>query len=138
MDARIRPQFFAEVDKACGGSHGQLFPETQVGALSSYEGAVCTPLEQRFLELARAACLQRPGAPEIAECAKRELLRQMVESGIEHMAAAVRQHAGANQARQLRACLVQHQAGCTIELGRQQPPKKPLGKALLDMEIPLP
>lgn len=138
MTARIRPEWIAGLEQACGGSHGQLFPETQVGALSTYEGTARSSLEQRLLEITRATCLQRPGATDVVESFKRELLKLMVESGIEHVAAAVRQDKGGNQARQLRACLCSHQAGCTLELGQQQPPKKPKAKDLLDMEAPAP
>lgn len=137
MDAHIRPELAERVKQAAGGGHGQLFPETLADALSECERSARTPLEQRYVEITRAACLKHPGDPNVAEIARGALLNEMVDCGIEHAAAVVRNHAGANQARQLRACLASHRAGCTLELGRQKPPKKLKGNALLDLEVGL-
>ena len=135
MDARIRPELMAIVASAAGGGHGQLFPETLASALSECERFAKTPLEQRYVEVTRAVCLQHPGDPNVAEIARQALLSEMVDWGIEHIAATVRNHAGASQARQLRACLVSHRAGCTVELGRQKPPRKLKGNAILELEV---
>jgi hypothetical protein len=135
MDARIRPEWLNGLRDACGGNHGQLFPETQVEALSTYEGTTRSPLEQRVLEITRATCLQRPGSTDVVDSSMREVHQLLVESGIEHVAAAVRQDKGVSQARQLRACLAGQQAKCSLELGQQKPPKKPKVKDLLDMEV---
>jgi len=135
MDAHIRPDLIALVATAAGGCHGQLFPETLVTALSECERFTCTPQEQRYVEVTRAVCLQRPGDPNIAEIARQALFSEIVKCGIEHVAAIVRNHAGPGQAREIRACLADHGAGCTVELGRQKPPKKLKGNAILDVEI---
>src|SRR5439155_1485387 len=110
MNARVRPEWVAGLSQACGGGHGQLFPESRLEALSTYEGSAKTHLEQRLLEIARAKCVQRPDSLDIVDTSVREVHQLLVESGIEHITASVRQDKGVKQARELRVCLVEHQA----------------------------
>lgn len=138
MDTRIRPEWIASLKEACGDGAGHLFPESRVEALSSYEGTAQTHLEQRLLEITRANCLRQPHAADTVDASRGELHKLLVESGLEHVTAAVRQDKGVEQARQLRACLSKHQAQCTLELGQRKPPKKPSVSDLLDEEAPPP
>lgn len=135
MEARLRPEWVEGLQQVCGGRVGQLFPETQVDALTTYERTARTPQEQRLVELTRAFIHRGSMQSDVVQSAKRALHAQMIDSGIEHATAAVRQQWGPNQSRELSERLHRHQSGCSLELGLQKPPKKLKGSDLLDLDV---
>lgn len=138
LDAGLRPEWLRGLRDALGADHGQLFPESRVDTLRKLEDTPRHPIERRVLEASRAVCLRTPDALGVVDAAIAAVHRHLVDAGIEHCAAVIRAERNAFQASELRRSMVKHRDACSLELGRQSPPRKLKGMDLLNLEVSAP